>query len=188
MPEQWHQPRPWQTQSRACPRETQMQKETKTRQKITTTNRLPKHRKSLKTPSGICQAKSQGSSAASLADTEPQQVTFPPPPLPGAQGWGGGWGTHPCIAWRKRQWTALSSQQGLRFRPPREGDELCRSRAAAPGGLRGGSGAHLPVAWPPPPAREYILFVFFCGAHSQWVMSEVRNAGPPCVMRSDLHF
>lgn len=52
----------------------------------------------------------------------------------------------------------------------------------------GGSAEHLPAARPPPPARQDILFVFFCGAHSQRVMSEVRNAGPPCVMRSDSHF
>lgn len=40
----------------------------------------------------------------------------------------------------------------------------------------------------PAASPRYILFVFFCGAHSQRVMSEVRNAGPPCVMRSDSHF
>lgn len=59
-----------------------MWKETKTRQKITTTNRPQKHRRSLKMPSGIRPAQSQGSSAASLDDTEPQQVTIPLPPFP----------------------------------------------------------------------------------------------------------
>lgn len=105
--------------------------------------------------------------AASVGDSEPQHVTFPR---------AGGEAGH----------------------PPRH--QLCAGSPgcdrALPAGVQpvpglwhpGGSAEHLPAARPPPPARQDILFVFLCGAHSQRVMSEVRNAGPPCVMRSDLHF
>jgi len=80
--EQLHQPRPWQTQSRACRREPQTQKEMKTRQK--NNNHQPTS-KALQVLKNICQAKSQGSSAASLDDTEPQRVTLPPLPSLGCR-------------------------------------------------------------------------------------------------------
>lgn len=149
MLEQLHQPWPWQTQSRACPRETQMQKENKNKAKKN--NQPQKHHRSLKTPSGICQAKSQWSSAASLGNTEPQQVTFPLPPFLGRGAGGVGWGTHLCIAWCKKQWTALSSQQGLRFRPPQEGTGCAGAGLRHPGGC---VGALDHICQPPGPCRQ----------------------------------
>lgn len=158
-----HQPRPWRTQSRACPRETQMQKERKTRQKITTPNRLQKHRKPLKTPSGIRQAKSQGSSAASLDDTEPHsELPSHRPPFWGAglgRGGDAGARTHPSPGARG-DGRLHPRSKGCGFSLPRRGQAVpeqgCGTRGAA-WGLWSTSASRLALAASP---RVHLVCVF----------------------------
>lgn len=142
--------------------------------KTTTTDRLQKHREVLTNALGHRPSKIAGEilgrgPAASPGDTEPQHSYLP-------EGRGRP-GTPPATSGR-----LCAGSTGC-------GRALPARVQPVPGLWHpGGSAEHLPAARPPPPARQDILFVFFCGAHSQRVMSEVRNAGPPCVMRSDSHF
>lgn len=151
MPEQLQQPQPWQTQSRACPRNTQRQKGKKTRQKITTTNQLQEHHKPLKMASGICRSKNPGGSQLPPWVT-PNHSGFPSccPPSRGAA-LGGGWGTHPYITWHQKPWLALSWQQGLWFRSPQEETGCAGAGLRQPGGC---AGALEHICQPPGPRRQ----------------------------------
>lgn len=132
----------------------------KPRQQITTTNSLQKH-KSLKTLS-----------AKPLGGAQLPSVCFPTPlplyrPQHGVGAGGGRWVNKVVGSCTAKERSVLM---------------VCRAAGAPLPPHTSASRLALP------PAAPVHLVCVFPRAHSQRVMSEVRNAGPPCVMRSDLHF
>lgn len=111
-------------------------------------------------PVGVCQAKSQRSSAASLDDTDPQQVTSSLPLSLGC-GMGGRFGYTPTSPGARGDGRFRPRSEGCGFALPERGQAVPEQSLGTRRGLRGGPGAHLPAAWPPPPAPPVHLVCVF---------------------------